>query len=175
MSGRRGGRAAAAPIVDVYDVLLRSDKPMTVPQIAHALELRGKLSGYLSDALREYTATLPAAVQAEIPERPSADYGQEAWLWWVRRWVTYGRQVEWFQVMSRGRVSSGVRVREGEYAANRDKPPMVWRGAGPGTRPVLAGRAGRRGGQAQRRDAVRERRRGVAGGQTPPTPGHPWI
>jgi hypothetical protein len=124
---RPRGEEANRTLVNIWDVLARAEKPMTIEEIADALSARGLRDN--SDALILYKhahsthGELDGLWNNEAPPREIMDV---AWSEWVARWVHSGIDSKAFTVETDPGVSLKSRSAVRRYSANRDKPPMVY-------------------------------------------------
>jgi hypothetical protein len=126
-TNRPRGVEANRTLVNIWDVLARAEKPMTIEEIADALSDRGLRDN--SDALILYKQAhsthgeLDALWNNEAPPREIMDV---AWVEWVAKWVDSGRINKTFIATSDPGVSLKSRYAIRRYSANRDNPPMVY-------------------------------------------------
>jgi hypothetical protein len=120
--------------VNIWDVLARSEGPLTVEEIATELSRRGLRDN--TDAVifhkQEMAAKLePAAAKAFealwASESPPPDFLEEAWIAYVTHWLRAGSDKSAFVVTT----DDGIDPRSAKaiklYSANRQKPPLVYR------------------------------------------------
>jgi hypothetical protein len=125
---------ASRTVVNIWDVLARSENSLMVEEIATELSRRGLRDN--TDAVmfhkQEMAAKLdPAAAKAFealwANESPPADFLEEAWLAYVTHWLRAGSDKNAFVVT----IDEGTDPRSSKairrYSANRQKPPMVYR------------------------------------------------
>jgi len=119
----RGGRAASTRIVEVYRILVKAGRPLTVPQIAEQMP-KGLLSAAMNKYREHKERTEPTWLIGK-GTRWDAACQTEAMVWWTRRIVNHGRETGVFIVTSKGHFSGAAGRREGTYTPGR--PPMVRR------------------------------------------------
>ena len=136
MSPRRQGSSdeASRTTVNIWDVLVRSENPLTVEEIAAELSRRGLRDN--TDAVmfhkQEMAAKLdPAAAKAFealwANESPPTDFLEEAWLAYVTHWLRAGPDTKAFLVTTGDGVDPRSAKAVKRYSANRERPPMVYR------------------------------------------------
>ena len=136
MSPRRqgSGEEASRTTVNIWDVLARSESPLTVEEIAAELSRRGLRDN--TDAVmfhkQQMAAKLdPAAAKAFEAlwgnESPPADFLEEAWLSYVAHWLHAGPDTKAFLVTTDEQAGSRGAKAVKRYSANRQRPPMVYR------------------------------------------------
>ena len=136
MSPRRQGSSdeASRTAVNIWDVVVRSEDPLTVEEIAAELSRRGLRDN--TDAVmfhkQEMAAKLdPAAAKAFealwANESPPTDFLEEAWLAYVMHWLRAGPDSKAFLVTTEDGVDPRSAKAVKRYSANRERPPMVYR------------------------------------------------
>ncbi len=120
--------------VNIWDVLARSEDPLTVEEIATELSRRGLRDN--TDAVifhkQEMAAKLePAAAKAFealwASESPPPDFLEEAWLAYVTHWLRAASDKNAFVVVTDDGIAPRSATAVNRYSANRQKPPMVYR------------------------------------------------
>ena len=120
--------------VNIWDVLARSEDPLTVEEIATELSRRGLRDN--TDAVifhkQEMAAKLePAAAKAFealwASESPPPDFLEEAWLAYVTHWLRAASDKNAFIVVTDEGTDPRSAKAIKRYSANRQKPPMVYR------------------------------------------------
>jgi len=136
LSPRRQGSSdeASRTAVNIWDVVVRSENPLTVEEIAAELSRRGLRDN--TDAVmfhkQEMAAKLdPAAAKAFealwANESPPTDFLEEAWLAYVMHWLRAGPDTKAFLVTTEDGVDPRSAKAVKRYSANRERPPMVYR------------------------------------------------
>ena len=136
MSPRRQGSSdeASRTAVNIWDVVVRSENPLTVEEIAAELSRRGLRDN--TDAVmfhkQEMAAKLdPAAAKAFealwANESPPTDFLEEAWLAYVMHWLRAGPDTKAFLVTTEDGIDPRSAKAVKRYSANRERPPMVYR------------------------------------------------
>jgi hypothetical protein len=121
------GREASHQLVDVYKILAKAGKPLTVPEIVQQMP-----SSYRSGASRKYKEhkekTDPTWLEGKTSQWSDAATA-EAMTWYVRQTVRSGCQSKNFRPVTKSWTSrggtAGKVTREGTYEA--DRPPTVKR------------------------------------------------
>jgi hypothetical protein len=125
---------ASRTVVNIWDVLARSENSLMVEEIATELSRRGLRDN--TDAVmfhkQEMAAKLdPAAAKAFealwANESPPADFLEEAWLAYVTHWLRAGSDKNAFVVTTDEGTDPRSSKAIKRYSANRQKPPMVYR------------------------------------------------
>ena len=126
------GEEASRMAVNIWDVLYRSDQPLTFPQIADELTARGLRMN--TDAMLWYIphleATGKAGTAAEYRKlysntTPPPGILDDAWRDYVQFKVR--EQCGSKRVTSTMGPGGNTKAEMRTYTANRDKPPMVYR------------------------------------------------
>jgi hypothetical protein len=136
LSPRRQGSGdeASRTTVNIWDVLARSEKSLTVEEIAAELSKRGLRDN--TDAVMfhkgEMAAKLdPAAAKAFetlwANESPPPDFLEEAWIAFVAHGLRSGSGTKMFLVTTDEDTDPHSPNAIKRYMANRQKPPMVYR------------------------------------------------
>ncbi len=130
----RGTEEASRTTVNIWDVLARSENPLTVEEIAAELSRRGLRDN--TDAVmfhkQEMAAKLePAAAKAFealwANESPPADFLEEAWIAYVTHGLRTGSDKNAFVVTTGDGVDPRSTKAVKRYSANQQKPPLIYR------------------------------------------------